>query len=101
MQSQHNVGITRVWFADDSHDGASELFVETPDRLGILFAVVSTIIAARIKILKSEANIGNGLARDWFLVSEADGRPVGAARRAEVRDQVLMAIATWRERGAA
>ena len=39
MQSQHNVGITRVWFADDSHDGASELFVETPDRLGILFAL--------------------------------------------------------------
>jgi UTP:GlnB (protein PII) uridylyltransferase len=101
MQSQHNVGITRVWFADDSHDGTSELFVETPDRLGILFAVVTAIIAARIKILKSEANIGNGLARDWFLVSEADGRPVGAARRAAVRDQVLAAIANWRERGAA
>jgi UTP:GlnB (protein PII) uridylyltransferase len=101
MQSQHNVGITRVWFGDDPRDGASELFVETPDRLGILFAVVSAIIAARIKILKSEANIGNGIARDWFLVSEADGRPVGAARRAEVRDQVLTAIATLTERGAA
>jgi UTP:GlnB (protein PII) uridylyltransferase len=101
MQSQHNVGVTRVWFSDDARDGASELFVETSDRLGILFAVVWAIIASRIKILKSEAKIGNGLARDWFLVAEPDGRPVGAARRAEIRDGVLAAIAAWLERGAA
>jgi UTP:GlnB (protein PII) uridylyltransferase len=92
--------VTRVWFAD-GRDGASELFVETPDRLGILFAVVTAIIGARVKILKSEATISNGLARDWFLVAEADGRPIAAARREHLRLQVLSAIDTWWQRGAA
>jgi UTP:GlnB (protein PII) uridylyltransferase len=101
MRSGENARVTRVWFADEVHDGASELFVETPDRLGILFAVVTAIIGARVKILKSEAQIANGMARDWFLVAEADGRPVAAARREQVRSQVLAAIDTWWQRGAA
>jgi hypothetical protein len=54
-----------------------------------------------VKILKSEATIGNGVARDWFLVAETDGRPIAAARREHVRFQVLAAIDTWWQRGAA
>ncbi len=101
MRTEHDFRLTRVWFADDVRDGASELFVETPDRMGILFAVVTAIIAARVKILKSEANIADGVAHDWFLVAEADGRPVGGARREDIRNRVLAAIQSWWQRGAA
>jgi UTP:GlnB (protein PII) uridylyltransferase len=102
MGSTHNeASLTRAWFADEGKDGASELFVETPDRVGCLFAVVTAIIGARVKILKSEASIADGLARDWFLLVEADGRSLAAPRRDQVRSRVLAAIATWWQRGAA
>jgi UTP:GlnB (protein PII) uridylyltransferase len=101
MGNKHTqVALTRAWFAD-ALDGASELNVETPDRVGCLFAVVTAIIGARVKILRSEANIANGVARDWFLLVEADGRPLATARREQVRARVLAAIETWWQRGAA
>jgi UTP:GlnB (protein PII) uridylyltransferase len=94
------VTVTRAWFGGDALD-ASELFVETPDRVGCLFAVVTAIIGARVKILKSEANIANGVARDWFLLVDADGQPLAAARREQVRACILAALEPWRQRGAA
>ncbi len=101
VSQQHNVGMSRVWFAEDARDGASELFVETPDRLGILFAVVTAIIGARVRIVRSEANIANGVAHDWFLLAEPNGGPIEASHREQVRAQVLAAIDTWQQRGAA
>jgi UTP:GlnB (protein PII) uridylyltransferase len=102
MGSQHtHVGLTRAWFAEDAREGATELFVETPDRVGCLFAVVTAIIGARVKIMKSEANIANGIARDWFLLVQADGSPLGAAQREQLRARVVAAIETWWQRGAA
>jgi hypothetical protein len=102
MGSTHTeASLTRAWFADEAPDGAAELFVETPDRVGCLFAVVTAIIGARVKIVKSEATIADGLARDWFLLVEADGRSLAASRREQVRSRVLAAIATWWQRGAA
>jgi UTP:GlnB (protein PII) uridylyltransferase len=95
------VAVTRAWFADETQDGASELFVETPDRVGCLFAVVTAIIGCRVKILKSEATIAHGVARDWFLLVEADGGPVVDARREQIRAHVVAAIETWWQRGAA
>jgi UTP:GlnB (protein PII) uridylyltransferase len=96
MGSEDTEGsLTRAWFADDGRDGAAELFVETPDRVGCLFAVVTAIIGARVRILKSEATIADGLARDWFLLVEADGGSLAASRREQVRSRVLAAIATW------
>jgi UTP:GlnB (protein PII) uridylyltransferase len=102
MGNEHTgVVLTRAWFAEDVRDGTSELFVETPDRVGCLFAVVTAIIGARVKILRSEASIASGVAHDWFLLVEADGRPLPTARREQVRARVLAAIETWWQRGAA
>jgi UTP:GlnB (protein PII) uridylyltransferase len=92
MWTEQDSELTRVWFGDDVRDGASQLFVEAPDRTGILFAVGTAVIGARLKILKSEPSIAHGVAHDWFLVAEADGQPVGTARRESIRDQVLAAI---------
>ena len=104
MGSQVRPYSARAWFADDGGDrehDASKLYVETPDRLSNLFAVVTAIVGVRLKILKSGATIANGLALDWFLLREADGRAMTAARRDEVRGEVLAAIHTSWQRGAA
>jgi UTP:GlnB (protein PII) uridylyltransferase len=96
MGKEVSLDSTRIWFGSAVRDGASELFVQTPDRLGILFAVVTAIIGARVKILKSEATIADGVARDWFLVAEPDGNPLGPVRREHLRTQVLAAIlSSW------
>jgi [protein-PII] uridylyltransferase len=101
LRDQADASATHVWFADELKDGLSELFVETGDRLGILFAVATALFHARVKILRSEATISSGLARDRFLIAEFDGRPIGPVRRQEVQSQVLAAIQTWWKRGVA
>jgi UTP:GlnB (protein PII) uridylyltransferase len=101
MRSESDASGTRVWFADQVREGASELVVEAPDRLGVLFAVVTAIVGARVKILRSEATIANGIARDWFLVAEPDGRSLGAARREHLCDDVRTAILSSSQRDAA
>jgi UTP:GlnB (protein PII) uridylyltransferase len=104
MGSEYGPYSARAWFGDDESDCgncASKLYVETPDRLGNLFAVVTAIVGARLKILEAGATIADGFALDWFLVREADGRPMTAERRDEIRGDVLVAIhASW-QRGAA
>ncbi len=91
----------RAWFVSDESDGASKLYVQSPDCLGNLFAVVTAIVGARLKILEAGATVADGFALDWFLVRAADGRPMTPARRDEIRGDVLAAIhASWR-RGAA
>jgi hypothetical protein len=65
--SEHSVSSTRPWFAGDMREGASQLFVETRDRLGILFALVAAISGARVTIREPDAT-ADGLSRDWFFV---------------------------------
>jgi UTP:GlnB (protein PII) uridylyltransferase len=89
MGSEHG---TSVWFADAVRDGGSELFVETPDRFGITLRIATAILTTGVRILRSETRIIEGLARDWYLVAEADGRPIGSARREQVRAQIVAAI---------
>ena len=101
MRNESNVHGTRVWFADRVREGASELFVEAPDRIGVLFAVVTAIIGARVRILRSDAKIANGIARDWFLVAEPDGHPLCAARREQLCNEVLTSIESSWQRDAA
>jgi [protein-PII] uridylyltransferase len=101
LRDQADASATRVWFSEGTTEGLSELLVETGDRLGLLFAIATSLSAARVRIARSEATIAGGLARDRFLIAELDGRPLGPARREQVRSGVLAAIATWWKRGAA
>jgi [protein-PII] uridylyltransferase len=101
LRDEADASATHVWFSDDLKDGLTELFVETGDRLGVLFAIATALFRARVKILRSEAAIAGGLARDRFLIAEFDGGPIGLARRQHVRTEVLAAIQTTWKRGAA
>jgi UTP:GlnB (protein PII) uridylyltransferase len=101
MSSEASAADARVWFANPVREGPSELLVEAPDRIGVLFAVVTAIVAARVKILRSEAQIANGVARDRFLLAERDGHPIAPARREQLRSDVLAAILNSWERMAA
>ena len=101
LRDQADASSTQVWFSDGTRGGLSELFVETGDRLGLLFAIATALSSARVKIVRSEASIAAGRARDRFLIAEFDGRPLAGARREQVRSAVLAAIATWWKRGAA
>jgi hypothetical protein len=49
-------------------EGASQVLVETRDRLGILFALVAAIGGPRVTILESDAGTADRNSRDWFFV---------------------------------
>lgn len=87
-------GATAVCVVADDAPGLLSLV-----SLGILLAITTALFRARVKILRSDATISAGLARNRFLVAEFDGRPVGPARRQEVEADVLAAI--QRKRGVA
>jgi UTP:GlnB (protein PII) uridylyltransferase len=101
LRNQADASSTTVRFSDDVREAASELFVETGDRLGLLFAIATALSSARVGILRFEATLAGSLARDRFLLTELDGHPLRASRRHQVEAAVLTAIAAWWKQGAA
>jgi [protein-PII] uridylyltransferase len=78
-----------VTFADDE---AAILLVEARDRPGLLAAIASALVEASACIVGSEIVTVEGRARDRFELTDADGTPLSAARRAAIVKSVSAAI---------
>jgi UTP:GlnB (protein PII) uridylyltransferase len=98
LRDTADASVTKVWFSEGTVDGPAELRVETGDRPGILFAIAAALFREGVQILRSDANVTAGIARDCFDLTECDGRPLGALRRERIRATVLAAIETRRSR---
>jgi UTP:GlnB (protein PII) uridylyltransferase len=66
--------------------------VEARDRAGLLLALTVTLYREGVSILHSEVTTFAGVARDEFVLAEADGEPLSEGRRAELVRAVLAAL---------
>lgn len=96
LRDRADESVTKVWFSEVAGDGPAELRVETGDRPGILFAIAAALFREGVQILRSDANVSAGIARDCFELTESDGRPLSGLRRQRIRGTVLAAIETRR-----
>jgi UTP:GlnB (protein PII) uridylyltransferase len=80
-----------VRFIEDENGALATLEVETEDRSGLLLALSRALHAQRAQIVRSEVRTEAGRVLDRFVITEADGTPVGAARRLEIQVAVLSA----------
>jgi hypothetical protein len=83
---------TRVTFEDDPNSHAVIVTVDTPDCIGLLFAITDALFRARVQILDSEVATQDGRALDRFTVVELDGSPIRMHRRGVLQVEVLSAI---------
>ena len=84
----------RVRFEGASAQGPALLTVEAADRPGLLLAITMSLFRNGVQILASDATTQDGRVVDRFTIAEADGTPLGQARRNTVQNEVLSAIET-------
>ncbi len=84
----------RVRVEGASGHGPALLTVETGDRPGLLLAITMSLFRNGVQILSSDATTQEGRVVDRFTIAEADGTPLGQARRNTVQNEVLSAIET-------
>lgn len=80
----------------DTHSSPHHTIIEVDaeDRLGLLYAIATTLSGLGVDISLARINTANGVASDAFYVREAGGGPVhAAARQKQIRTALLAAIA--------
>jgi [protein-PII] uridylyltransferase len=85
---------TSVYF-DGERDGASLMVMESDDRLGLLTEVTRSLAELDVRIAWSDVVTIAGRARDEFLLTEADGRPLGGKRQQAVVAKVVKALSEF------
>ena len=75
--------------------GGTELFVYTHDQRGLFASVASTLDRHGLNILDARIiTTEDGMTLDSFVVAEANGEPITAAREAEVRKALAVQTRT-------
>jgi [protein-PII] uridylyltransferase len=84
---------TRVYFELEAprRDQAT-LFVEAPDRDGLLNAISNALAAQEVRIRASEIRTEGGVAHDRFELVSNDGQAFSAVRLCDIQQAVLAAV---------
>jgi len=81
-----------VRFDEVDEDGLSALFVEAPDRPGILLAIALEVFQQGAQIVRSLVRTAGGRAYNNFELAEFSGAPLSAERREQIRAAVHAAL---------
>jgi len=93
--SAASMGPPFVSFDNLSWPDATVLTVEAPDRLGLLYDILSALADLRVNICHSVIDTDDELARDIFYVVDQEGRKiVDAAAQQNVRNTITRAVAS-------
>jgi [protein-PII] uridylyltransferase len=79
----HEPGVV-IHFEDADDDGLAILDVEANDRPGLLLAITGVLSGEGVQIVRSIVRTVGGRAHNRFELTEADGAPVLAERRARI-----------------
>jgi len=85
---------TRITFDNRAHPAYTLIGVETPDRIGLLYDVVSSLSACGVSIATSRISTEKGAAIDTFYVSDTSTRAklTDANRMRQVHEQLHSAV---------
>ena len=86
---------TRIAFDNRAHPSYTLIDVQTPDRLGLLYDIVSVLSANGVSIATSRVSTEKGAAVDTFYVSDALNRAkiTETARMNQLQQQLHSAVA--------
>jgi [protein-PII] uridylyltransferase len=91
--------VTRVFVDNDISDAATVIEVHTPDRLGVLYRITSSLARVGLDIRSARVQTLGHEVVDSFYVLDVDGHKVaGAERLASVEDAILAGLGEGPER---
>jgi [protein-PII] uridylyltransferase len=81
-----------VRFEDTGPNGSASLFVEAPDRPGILLAISHEVFQQGAQIVRSLVRTAGHRAHNHFELAEFSGAPLSTERREQIRAAVAAAL---------
>jgi [protein-PII] uridylyltransferase len=81
-----------VRFDDADDEGLAALFIDAPDRPGILLTIAHVLFQQGAQIVRSLVRTADGRAFNRFEISEFNGGPLSPQRREQIREAVHAAL---------
>lgn len=83
----------RVTFDNRSSDASTKMFIEAPDRQGLLYDILQTLAENGLDVTEAHIRTEDGVARDVVHIRDAEGHKVIAAQRlAQLRAKLNAAL---------